>query len=86
MNSSQQGVQPEPFRSEESGSNGVVFLHARLRKMILNGTIPPGSMLSQVKLAETLGVSRIPLREALRMLQEEGLVEAEHNQRARVPP
>jgi DNA-binding GntR family transcriptional regulator len=53
--------------------------------MILDGMFPPGSMLSQVKLAESLGVSRIPLREALRMLQKEGLIEAEHNQRARVP-
>ncbi len=42
-------------------------------------------MLSQVKLAESLGVSRIPLREALRMLQNEGLIKAEYNQRARVP-
>ena len=30
-------------------------------------------------------MGRLPLREALRMLQEEGLVEAEHNQRARIP-
>jgi DNA-binding GntR family transcriptional regulator len=53
--------------------------------MILDGTFSPGSTLSQVKLAESLGVSRIPLREALRMLQHEGLIEAEYNQRARVP-
>ncbi len=53
--------------------------------MILNGVFAPGATFSQVKLAESLGVSRIPLREALRMLQKEGLVEAEHNQRARVP-
>ena len=53
--------------------------------MILDGVFPPGSTLSQVKLAESLGVSRIPLREALRMLQNEGLIEAEYNQRAKVP-
>ncbi len=64
---------------------GVAPLYTRLRTMILHGMFPPGSMLSQVKLAESLGVSRIPLREALRMLQQEGLIEAEHNQRARVP-
>jgi len=68
-----------------SDREGVVPLYRRLRKMILDGAFPPGSMLSQVKLAESLGVSRIPLREALRMLQNEGLIEAEHNQRARVP-
>jgi len=65
--------------------NGVAPLYTRLRTMILDGVFPPGSTLSQVKLAESLGVSRIPLREALRMLQKEGLIEAEYNQRARVP-
>ena len=77
--------QAEVVTSEPDGENGVAPLYTRLRTMILNGMFPPGSMLSQVKLAESLGVSRIPLREALRMLQKEGLIEAEHNQRARVP-
>jgi DNA-binding GntR family transcriptional regulator len=40
--------------------------------------------MSQVGLSKRLGVSRTPLREALRMLQEEGLVEIERNRRARV--
>lgn len=78
-------LQAEAFHDSPDRENGVVPLYKRLRTMILNGMFPPGSMLSQVKLAESLGVSRIPLREALRMLQNEGLVEAEHNQRARVP-
>lgn len=73
------------FTGESDGENGVAPLYRRLRSLILDGVFPPGAMLSQVKLAESLGVSRIPLREALRMLQQEGLVEAEHNQRARVP-
>jgi DNA-binding GntR family transcriptional regulator len=41
-------------------------------------------VLSQVRLAEDFGVSRGPVREALRLLQREGLVEAELNRRARV--
>lgn len=77
--------QAEVFNSGPVGENAVAPLYTRLRTMILDGVFPPGSMLSQVKLAESLGVSRIPLREALRMLQKEGLIEAEHNQRARVP-
>ncbi|GAC1383453.1 MAG: hypothetical protein NVSMB42_00090 [Herpetosiphon sp.] len=77
--------QPDVLDSKPDGANGVVPLYRRLRTMILDGVFPPGSMLSQVKLAESLGVSRIPLREALRMIQNEGLIEAEHNQRARVP-
>ena len=59
-------------------------LHAYLRACILDGRIPPGTKLSQVALAEQLGVSRTPLREVLRMLQEEGFVEFEPNQRMRV--
>ena len=78
-------VQADAGQSEPDGANGIAPLYTRLRTMILDGMFAPGSMLSQVKLAESLGVSRIPLREALRMLQKEGLIEAEHNQRARVP-
>lgn len=71
--------------NEGTDLNGVAALHTRLRKMILRGEYPPGATLSQVELANSLGVSRTPLREALRMLQKEGLVEAEHNQRTRIP-
>jgi DNA-binding GntR family transcriptional regulator len=65
--------------------SGAARVHGRLRKLILDGSYAPGTLLSQVELAEALGVSRTPLREALRMLQEEGLIEAERNQRARIP-
>lgn len=61
-----------------------VAVHARLRQLILDGTLPPGSVLSQLRLSRALGVSRTPLREALRMLEEEGLIDAEPNQRPRV--
>nr|WP_281370305.1 FCD domain-containing protein [Microbacterium pseudoresistens] len=59
-------------------------MHAYLRESILDGRLAPGSVLSQVALAEQLGVSRTPVREVLRRLQQEGLVEIEPNQRARV--
>lgn len=59
-------------------------LHAYLRSCILDGRLPPGTKLSQLTLADQLGVSRTPLREVLRMLQEEGLVTSEPNQRMRV--
>jgi DNA-binding transcriptional MocR family regulator len=41
-------------------------------------------VINQVELAAELGISRTPLREALRMLKEEGFVEAEPNRRSRV--
>lgn len=45
-----------------------------LRKGILRGDLKPGERLMEIKLAERLGVSRTPIREAIRMLQLEGLV------------
>jgi DNA-binding GntR family transcriptional regulator len=54
--------------------------------MIVTGTIAPGAELSQVGLAEAIGVSTTPLREALRQLEAEGLVESRRNRRPRVPP
>jgi DNA-binding GntR family transcriptional regulator len=62
----------------------IPVLHAYLRECVLDGTLTPGAKLSQVALADQLGVSRTPLREVLRMLQDEGLVEIEPNQRTRV--
>jgi DNA-binding GntR family transcriptional regulator len=64
--------------------DGVEAVHRALRSQILDGSIPSGTLLSQVQLAERFGVSRTPLREALRMLQEEGLIEARSNRQARV--
>ena len=46
-----------------------------LRDRILSGDIPPGEPLRQELFAEELGVSRIPVREALRLLSAEGLVD-----------
>ncbi|PKU23439.1 GntR family transcriptional regulator [Telmatospirillum siberiense] len=45
-----------------------------LRTAILNGVYPPGQMLRQEDIARRLGVSRVPLREALARLEAEGLV------------
>jgi len=50
------------------------IVYERLRDEIMHGEIDDGSRLSQVHLAEKYGVSRIPIREALRRLQAESLV------------
>ncbi|WP_327654433.1 GntR family transcriptional regulator [Streptomyces sp. NBC_00483] len=46
-----------------------------LRRMIISGELPPRSSLSEMTLSQTFGVSRTPIREALKQLQIEGLVE-----------
>jgi len=56
---------------------------AELRRELLAGGLPPGAELSQVVLAERFGVSRIPVRDALRILAGEGLIEMEPNRSAR---
>lgn len=58
--------------------------HARLRRAILRGELAAGAQLKQGELAREFGVGRTPLREALRLLEREGLVEAEPQRRARV--
>lgn len=47
----------------------------RLRQMLVEGQIAPGAKLNERALAEVLNVSRTPLREAIKMLAAEGLVE-----------
>jgi DNA-binding GntR family transcriptional regulator len=59
-------------------------VYESLRTSILSGRLKPGSILSQLQLSRTLKVSRTPIREAMRMLQEGGLVVGEPNFRARV--
>jgi DNA-binding GntR family transcriptional regulator len=56
-----------------------------LRTAILGGTIGPGERVRQEDVAQQLGASRLPVREALQMLAAEGLVEHEPNKGARVP-
>ena len=50
----------------------VVF--QTLRQAILKGILQPGERLMEIHLAQKLGVSRTPVREAIRMLELEGLV------------
>src|SRR6266536_1911170 len=52
-------------------------VYARLHAWIVNGLLPPGTVLRDKEIAEALQVSRTPVREAIRRLQDEGLVVAE---------
>lgn len=56
----------------------------QLREAILSGVLKPGQKIHQDHVAETLGISRTPLRNALSMLVQTGLVEYESNKGFRV--
>lgn len=58
--------------------------YAELRRMILSGDAAAGARLGEAELAETLGLSRTPVREALQRLNSDGLVEVLPHRGARV--
>ena len=53
-----------------------------IRQAIVDGRLPPGQRLKEEELARELGISRTPVREALLILQTEGLVDAAPNRGA----
>lgn len=57
---------------------------AKIRELILNEELRPGARIGQEALAERFGTSRIPVRDALRQLESEGLVVLTPNSSARV--
>ncbi len=59
---------------------------AEIRSKVFDGTIAPGTALRQEELAEQFSTSRIPVREALRQLEAEGIVRFEINKGATVVP
>jgi DNA-binding GntR family transcriptional regulator len=64
--------------------HSVQLVYQELRTLILSCKLRPGEITSQVALSEMLPTSRTPLREALRLLQHEGLVVLEPNRRVRI--
>lgn len=59
---------------------------ARLRSLIVRGDLAPGEPLIEADLSAALGISRTPLREALKLLASEGLVELRLNRSAIIAP
>ncbi len=57
----------------------------RLRDLIVEGYVPEGERINESALCRELQVSRTPIREALKVLASEGLVELSHNRGAIVP-
>ena len=60
------------------------FAYTRVRDLIMSGELSPGAVLNQAVLAREIGISTTPLREALRRLSQQGLVELDAHRDARV--
>jgi DNA-binding GntR family transcriptional regulator len=83
-----EGSEPDMSQNEANretkpphAGGGALRRHAyeALKGMILSSTFHPGERLSEVRLSELIGVSRTPLREALMLLESEGLVTGRQN-------
>lgn len=74
--------------SEPTGLYGTKsdYAYTRIRDAILNGEYEPGQPMHQPTLAKTIGISTTPLREAMRRLMTEGLVDLDAHRDARVSP
>lgn len=68
------------------GTSVVDLVIREVRRSILDGSLPPGAPVSIADLSERLAVSHIPVREALRRLEGEGLVELRRSRSAVVSP
>lgn len=66
------------------GGNSSVVVAEAIRQAIVDGGLAPGARLKEEELARELGLSRTPVREALLVLQAEGLVDAAPNRGATV--
>jgi DNA-binding GntR family transcriptional regulator len=76
-------METEPM-SVSNTANINEAAYAALRERIVSGELQPGAPLSERALCEALEVSRTPLREAIKMLAREGLVEISATRRAKV--
>lgn len=72
----------EYYEEENQGSNLTARVYRQLRQEILSGRFQEGESLTEMSLAKELSVSRTPVREALRQLELEELVEIRPNRGA----
>jgi DNA-binding GntR family transcriptional regulator len=75
-----------PISADTGFATKSDLAYTRLRGLILSGDLAPGAVLPQGALAQTIGISTTPLREALRRLKQEGLVDLDAHRDARVRP
>lgn len=80
------GSAGQQLRPEESGASAVDRVTAEVRRAVLSGALPPGRTFSTAELSRQLGVSQIPVREALRRLDAQGLIVLRQGRKAMISP
>ena len=75
MSNAPKNMQPENTGSDRKRGSGVKLVYDLLRDEILDLTLPPGSPIDEVQLAERFEMSRTPVREALVRLASDGLID-----------
>ncbi len=81
---SERAPAPEPADSIQAGQSLHGEVLTRLRDYIIDGHLPDGARIPERELCDRFGVSRTPLREALKVLASEGLIDLLPNRGARV--
>ncbi|WP_459501397.1 GntR family transcriptional regulator [Bacillus sp. C1] len=76
---------PQNYRKQERVSAKSLVLH-QLQNWIIEGVLQPNEKIHDGELAEALGVSRTPVREALQVLELSGLVEMVPGQKTKIAP
>ncbi|MBB3181258.1 phosphonate utilization associated transcriptional regulator [Variovorax sp. Sphag1AA] len=72
-------ISPHPAIAQLQCNSLANLVQTEIERLILAGDLPSGAKLTESTLADQLGVSRGPIREAFRMLEEAGLVRTEKN-------
>jgi DNA-binding GntR family transcriptional regulator len=70
----------------QPGSTQADYAYGELKRMMLEGSLPFGAQMLEAEAAARLGVSRTPVREAMILLQQEGMVELRPRHGMRVLP
>ena len=70
-----------PIEKIEKNESYGVKVYRQLKDLIISGTIIPGTVINEREYSQLLGVSRTPLRDAIRMLETEGWIQEEGSSR-----
>jgi len=86
MASNHRARTPAALRSVAATDSAVERVTAEIRRAVLSGALPPGQTFSIADLTTQLGVSHIPIREAMRRLDTQGLIVLRPGRSAMVSP